>query len=304
MRRDNRKGNFKGGSDTKKALYISASVVAIGIIAFVITFFVYGNKLQNETQIGSLNTSIVDNSFVGNTEATGTQLGRDVNEMLNEVEAEEEETTNSVQNTTDTTKYAINTSEQENVVKSSNSSTKSKTTSTNTTKQTSNTNSTSKKTENATTKSKATQEASKTETKEQDPKFKKPVEGEIIREYAKEQLVYSNTLGEWVTHRGIDIKASKTTVVSASSDGTVKSIKNDPRYGLTVVIEHANGFTTVYSNLLTAEFVVEGEKVKQGQTIGTVGNTASFEISDEAHLHFEIKKDGQTLNPELYLQNK
>ncbi len=82
----------------------------------------------------------------------------------------------------------------------------------------------------------------------------------------------------------------------------VKSIKNDPRYGLTVVIEHTNGFESVYSNLLTAEFVVEGEKVKEGQTIGTVGNTATFEISDEAHLHFEIKKAGEYLDPELYIK--
>ena len=58
----------------------------------------------------------------------------------------------------------------------------------------------------------------------------------------------------------------------------------------------------VYSNLLTAEFVVEGEKVEQGQTIGTVGNTATFEIADEPHLHFEILKDNESVDPELYLK--
>lgn len=134
------------------------------------------------------------------------------------------------------------------------------------------------------------------------PTFSYPVEGEIIREYAKDKLVYSNTLGEWITHLGIDIKANKTTVVKSSTDGTIKSIKNDPRYGLTVVIEHNNGFSTVYSNLLTAEFVKEGEKVTSGQTIGTVGNTASFEILDEAHLHFEILKDNEQIDPGMYLK--
>ena len=122
-------------------------------------------------------------------------------------------------------------------------------------------------------------------------------------QYAKDKLVYSSTLGEWITHHGIDIKADKTTVVKASAEGTVKSIKNDPRYGLTVVIEHVNGFTSIYSNLLTAEFVVEGEAVKQDQTIGTVGNTATFEIADEPHLHFEIKKDGESLDPQLYIKD-
>ena len=83
---------------------------------------------------------------------------------------------------------------------------------------------------------------------------------------------------------------------------TIKSIKNDPRYGLTVVIGHDEGYETVYSNLLTAEFVVEGEEVTQGQTIGTAGNSASFESAMECHLHFEILKDGEYLNPAIYLK--
>ena len=82
----------------------------------------------------------------------------------------------------------------------------------------------------------------------------------------------------------------------------VKSIKNDPRYGLTIVVEHSNGFTSVYANLLTAEFVVVGESVKVGQTLGTVGNSATFEILDDAHLHFEILKDGVAVDPEMYVK--
>lgn len=136
-----------------------------------------------------------------------------------------------------------------------------------------------------------------------DPDFKFPVKGEIIQDYAKDNLVYSTTLGEWITHTGVDIKANKTTIVASAADGCVKSIKNDPRYGLTVVVEHTNGFSTVYANLLTAEFVSVGEKIKSGQTIGTVGNTASFEILDEPHLHFEILKNGESIDPNMYLKN-
>ena len=133
-------------------------------------------------------------------------------------------------------------------------------------------NTTSKKSND--TKNQNKKSTDKTEDKKSvDPTFKYPVIGEVLTEYAKDKLVYSNTLDEWITHTGIDIKAEKTTVVKASADGTVKAIKTDPRYGLTVVIEHTNGFSTVYSNLLTAEFVKEGEKVTSGQTIGTVGNT-------------------------------
>ena len=132
--------------------------------------------------------------------------------------------------------------------------------------------------------------------------FQMPVEGEITKQYARDNLVYSNTLEEWTTHLGIDIKAEKTSVVKASEAGTVKSIKNDPRYGLTIVIEHNKQYQTVYSNLLSSEFVVEGEKVEKGQSIGTVGNTAAFEIADEPHLHFEILKDSIQEDPTIYLK--
>lgn len=132
--------------------------------------------------------------------------------------------------------------------------------------------------------------------------FTNPTDGEIIAEFAQENLIYSDTLKEWITHTGIDIKADKTSVIKAAADGVVTSILNDPRYGLTVVISHDEGYETIYSNLLTAEFVVEGEEVKQGQTIGTAGNTASFESGMESHLHFEIMQDGKYLNPSIYLK--
>ena len=159
------------------------------------------------------------------------------------------------------------------------------------------------------TENKAKTETKAPETKKQeapviipDPSFIKPVEGEIIKEYSKENLIYSETLKEWTTHTGVDIQAELTTVVKASAEGTVKSIKNDPRYGLTVIIEHVNGFETRYSNLLTAEFVKVGEKVTSGQTIGTVGNTASFEVLDKSHIHFEILKNSQYLDPTSYIK--
>lgn len=133
------------------------------------------------------------------------------------------------------------------------------------------------------------------------PEFIMPVDGVIMREYAKESLLFSQTLDEWIIHSGIDIQADKTAVVKASAPGTVTAIKNDPRYGLTVVIEHSKGFKTVYSNLLTAEYVSVGQTVESGQTLGTVGNTATFEILDEYHLHFEILENDENVDPNLYL---
>ena len=133
-------------------------------------------------------------------------------------------------------------------------------------------------------------------------KFIKPVEGDILREFAKDNLVYSETLEEWVTHLGIDILAPKTTVVKAAEEGKIESIKNDPRYGITITMSHIDGYQTVYANLLTTEFVKEGENVEKGQSIGTVGNTAAFEIADESHLHFEILKDSKHVDPSLMIK--
>lgn len=132
--------------------------------------------------------------------------------------------------------------------------------------------------------------------------FEAPASGEIIKDFAQESLVYSNTLDEWTTHMGIDIKADRMSIVTAAEEGTIESIKNDPRYGLTITISHKDGFKTIYSNLLTTEFVTENEIVEKGQTIATVGDTASFEVGDESHLHFEIYKDGNPVNPTIYLK--
>lgn len=127
-----------------------------------------------------------------------------------------------------------------------------------------------------------------------------PVEGEISKDFSDSSLVYSETLQEWTVHLGIDISAEKGSAVIASEAGKVESIKNDPRYGTTVSIVHENGYKTIYSNLLSAEFVSEGQEVEKGQTIGSVGDNAAFEIADNSHLHFEMKKDGETVNPSNY----
>lgn len=286
MRRE-RRGLGKSNLDFKRILYIAGGILSISIITFISIFILNGVGGEEQQQIAKFNTSIVneyqtnmlnDTDFDNTTEEASSQMGKTVNEVEeSEASSSEDENTIIQEETEGTTKYAVNTSNmEENTAKESITSAKQEET--------------------------AVEEKVEEKEEVKDPEFKRPVEGDIIREYAKENLVYSATLDEWITHNGIDLAAKKTSVVRASADGTVKSIKNDPRYGLTVVIEHTNGFQTIYSNLLTAEFVEEGEEVKQGDTIATVGNTATFEIADESHLHFEILKNNESLDPELYLK--
>ena len=277
MGRNNRRMKEMSTSD-KIILY---STIGVIILAVIITgLFLYSKNLNDEVKNSTMSLEDMAN-LTNNTsqesESASTEIGKSVEEAENE----------------------MNSTNSANSMSSTNTSNSINSNTTNTNNSKNNTSNSSAKNVNAT--NTANSVATSTENQDSETKkelsFENPVEGEIIREYAKDSLIYSETLQEWTTHTGIDIKADKTTVVKAAEAGTIKSIKNDPRYGLTIVIEHDNQYQTIYSNLLTSEFVVEGEKVEKGQAIGTVGNTAVFEIADEPHLHFEIWKDFLPVDP-------
>ncbi len=136
------------------------------------------------------------------------------------------------------------------------------------------------------------------------PKFVMPVFGEITFEYSKDKLVYSKTLEEWRTHSGLDLAAQRGTPVKVVADGVISEIKNDPRFGITVLVDHQNGVKTIYANLASDEVVTPNQKVKQGDVIGSVGSTACFEAMEESHLHFEVLKNDKPVNPEAYLPER
>ena len=277
-------------------IYVGTAIFFILAISIGIVMYMSTKKNLEISERTSNVTEEMQNEE--NTENASTSIGKTVEEQteqgtLIKEDSEENETAN-----TNTTNNA-STSNTENTTNTSTTNTATSEANTNETNTTNAQNEEQPKEEpkNETTE---TQEQV-TETK-QEVTFIKPTDGEIIGEFAKDNLIYSETLKEWITHTAVDIKADKTSVIKSSADGIVKSIVNDPRYGLTVIIEHDDGYETVYSNLLTAEFVVEGEEVSQGQTIGTVGNTASFESSMDCHLHFELLKDGEYLDPTIYLK--
>lgn len=279
-------------------IYISLGGAIAAIILFIILFNTFSNKKNNKNadlQIGEGNSSS-ENSI----EQANSSIGKKIDELKGYEEVGED----TVQVKIEDGKQSDNKTE-ETVTQENSNNQNDLNSSTNLNKETESETETTSNVESFLDEdvNPVNSEAvDQTEEMQVDPSFKMPVEGEIVKHYGKDKLIYSETLKEWTTHLGIDIKADKTTVVKAASDGVVKSIKNDPRFGLTVVVEHHNGFTSVYSNLLTAEFVVVGENVKVGQTLGTVGNSATFEILDDSHLHFEILKDGVAIDPEMYLK--
>ena len=132
------------------------------------------------------------------------------------------------------------------------------------------------------------------------PDLRSPLEGKTIAAFSADVLFYNETLEDWRTHNGVDIAAEEGTPVCAACDGTVLSVTEDPLMGVTVVLEHAGGFTSTYACLGEEVYVSAGDEVGAGENIGAVGATAAAE-SPEPHLHFSVSKDGKLVDPSAYL---
>ena len=124
-----------------------------------------------------------------------------------------------------------------------------------------------------------------------------PVEGAIVYRFGRDTLP-SGGIIRW---NGIGIAAEAGTPVKAVESGKVRLVGQFGTYGLTVVLEHGNGYYSVYSHLQSAEVQLSAT-VSRGQTIGTVGG----ENSDYGpHLHFEIRGENQVaLNPVDWLRKR
>lgn len=101
------------------------------------------------------------------------------------------------------------------------------------------------------------------------------------------------------THTGIDLVAPTGTKIYATGDGVVTSAQFERGYGKAIVINHGYQYQSMYAHC--SEILVhQGQKVKRGEVIGLVGNTG---VSTGSHLHYEIIKGGQKVNPINYFLN-
>lgn len=101
-------------------------------------------------------------------------------------------------------------------------------------------------------------------------------------------------------HGGMDFTAEVGTEVYATGDGRVSKVSQETwGYGNHIIVQHGHGYTTLYGHL--SRFAVRaGEKVKRGQLIGYVGNTGR---STGPHLHYEVRKNDNPLNPAFFYRN-
>jgi murein DD-endopeptidase MepM/ murein hydrolase activator NlpD len=99
-------------------------------------------------------------------------------------------------------------------------------------------------------------------------------------------------------HRGVDIAAPYGTPIQAAAAGRVTKVSRSWAKGLNIEIQHAGGYMTAYFHLHKAA-VKPGQTVAKGELIAYEGNSGN---STGPHLHFEIHKNGQPVNPALYVR--
>jgi murein DD-endopeptidase MepM/ murein hydrolase activator NlpD len=124
-----------------------------------------------------------------------------------------------------------------------------------------------------------------------------PVIGQLSSHYGERSDPFT---GEAGFHRGIDIASPIGTEIRAALPGTVTFSGWIQGYGHMVILSHANGYTTHYAHN-HENLVQEGERVSRGQPIALVGQSGR---ATGPHVHFEVRKDGRSINPMPLLAHK
>ena len=126
------------------------------------------------------------------------------------------------------------------------------------------------------------------------PRFAMPVIGKATSGYGERIDPIHHTKS---VHPGQDIAAASGTPVGAARGGEITHAGPAGTYGNLVIVKHEDGFETRYAHLSEVH-VKKGDRVETGQDVGAVGSTGH---STGPHLHFEIRKEGKSLDPKPYL---
>ena len=121
----------------------------------------------------------------------------------------------------------------------------------------------------------------------------------VLNDYG---FYHNTTVNAYYEHLGVDFSADAGTQVVAVESGVVESVyKDDVLLGTEIVINHGNGLKTVYCYVTEVEGLKAGDSVKKGEVIAHVAEPNGKEYKDGAHLHFEVRKDGASVDPASYL---
>lgn len=120
-------------------------------------------------------------------------------------------------------------------------------------------------------------------------------------DYNMSGTVYFETLNQYKYNPALIIAGQVGNPVVASAKGIVESIETDEETGMTLTMSLGNDYQIVYGQLKELN-VSEGDVVEQGQTIGYISEPTKYYCEEGSNLYFQMKKDGQVVDPMLYLE--
>lgn len=124
-----------------------------------------------------------------------------------------------------------------------------------------------------------------------------PADGEIVSQFGRQKHPQFNT---YVHRKGIDIRTAEGSGIRAVMTGTVAFADWLKGYGLVIIVDHANGFFSLYAHA-SALIVKAGEHVQAGQTIGTSGDTG---MTKDNTLYFELREGAEPVDPLIWLAKR
>lgn len=127
-------------------------------------------------------------------------------------------------------------------------------------------------------------------------RFSLPLAGGVGDDYSMGVPVFSDTMGDYRTHNGVDLKGAAGETVKTVAPGTVTKVTDDRMFGNTVTVDHGQGYVSTVCGLADEGLVREGAVLAAGDAIGTVG-TIPAEQKEASHIHLEIRKDGALCDP-------
>lgn len=127
-----------------------------------------------------------------------------------------------------------------------------------------------------------------------------PVSGDVILPYSMETTVYFKTLDQYQCNPGMLIAAGNGTTVQNAFLGKVTKVTSDNTYGNMVTLYIGNDYSIVYGQLDTI-YVKEGDYVKAGESIGTIGNPTDSFAEEGSHLFFQMYQGEETVDPMIFM---
>ena len=126
--------------------------------------------------------------------------------------------------------------------------------------------------------------------------FGAPCNGSVVLDYSDTVLVWNSTLGQYSTHLGVDFTAEDGKV-TAVADGTVGAVGYDSLKGHYIIIDHDENYQSRYYSLGEEITLQVGDDVEKGQVIGVMSTAMATENYLGNHLHLEMSKDGENIDP-------